>query len=433
MILRLVFTLFTALAVWLPAAAHDEIPGAPQKKPIALTNARIYTVSQGVIESGTVVFDGGKIIAVGQAVSIPAGAEVIDCKGKSVYPGFIAPVTTLGLSELDAVRATRDMAESGAYNPNAKAAVAYNPDSELIPTVRSNGILIANVVPVGGIVSGKGGLMMMDGWTREDIALKQVSCLAVNFPQQGVYTGPFARKTADEQRKDNEKEVRALYDYFAKAKAYSEAARAGLADDAKDIRMEAMRPVFEEKLTVFIQADEYRQIIGALEFARTFNLSAVLVGARDAWRCTDEIKATSTPIIIERTHTLPLRDEDGYDAMYTLPAKLAKAGVKFAFSDNGSWQQRNLPFIAGSAIGFGLAESDAVRALTLVPAEILGVAGRVGSLEVGKDATLFVSTGNALDGKSNNVERAFIQGRTVSLKSRQTELSEKYRTRYQQR
>lgn len=432
MLLRLL-TLVAAAAVVLPAVAHDEIPGAPQKKPVALTNARIYTASQGIIEGGTIVFDGGKITAVGKTAQIPAGAEVIDCKGKSVYPGFIAPATTLGLTELDAVRATRDMAESGAFNPNAKAAVAYNPDSELIPTVRSNGVLVANVLPVGGAVSGTGGLMMLDGWTREDIALKAKSCLAVSFPQQGVYTGRFARRTPDEQRKDNEKAAHALYEYFTKAKIYSEAARAGLADDAKDIRMEAMRPVFEEKFPVLIEADEYRQIIGALEFARAFGLKAAIVGGRDSWRCTDELKAAGVPVIIGRTHSLPLRDEDGYDAIYTLPAKLAAAGIPFAFSDNGSWQQRNLPFQAGSAVGFGLTEEQAVRALTLSPAEILGAADRIGSLEAGKDATLFVSAGNALDSKTNVVERAYIQGRAVSLNSRHTDLSDKYRTRYKQR
>ncbi|GAB1431269.1 amidohydrolase [Ignavibacteria bacterium] len=423
----------SAVLYFCAAYAHDEIPGAPQKKPVALINARIYTISHGIIENGSIVFDAGKITVVGRSVTIPAGAEVIDCKGKYVYPGFIAPITSLGLTELEAVRATRDISEVGLFNPNAKSAVAYNPDSELIPTVRSNGTLIANIVPADGVISGTGGLMALDGWTREDMAVKMKSCLLVNFPWQSVYTVPYSQKSADEQRKDNEKAVRVLYDYFTQAKAYSEAVRAGLVVNAKDIRFEAMRSVFEEKFPVLIAAGEFRQIIGALEFARSFGLNASIVGAHDAWRCFDEIKAAGVSVIVGRTHSVPFRDEDGYDAIYTLPAALSANGIRFAFSDDGSWQQRNLPFEAGSAIAFGLSEENAVRALTLAPAEIFGVADRLGSLEAGKDATLFVSSGNALDGRSNKVELAYIQGRIVSLNSKQTELAEKYRTRFQQR
>lgn len=430
--LRLII-FFAAALCYCAAYSHNEIPGAPQKKTIALINARIYTVSHGIIENGSIVFDAGKITAVGLSVAIPTDAEIIDCKGKYIYPGFIAPATTIGLTELEAVRATRDISETGQFNPNIKSAVAYNPDSELIPTVRSNGILTANIVPADGVVSGIGCLMALDGWTREDMVVKMKSCLVVNFPWQSVYTGPYSRKPADEQRKDNEKLIRNLYDYFSQAKAYSEAARAGLTANQKDIRFEAMRLVFEDKLPILIAADEFRQITGALEFARSFGLNATIAGAHDAGRCLDEIKSAGVSVILGRTHGLPLRDEDGYDETYSLPAKLAAKGIRFAFSDDGSWQQRNLPFEAGSAVAFGLSEEDAVRALTLSTAEIFGAADRIGSLEAGKDATLFVSSGNALDGRSNNVELAYIQGRTVSLKSKQIELAEKYRTRFQQR
>ncbi len=432
MLLRLTL-FFTVIFYCIVASAHDEIPGSTQKKPIVLKNARLYTVSHGIIENGTIVFDAGKILAVGSSVAIPSNAEIIDCQGKFVYPGFTAPSTTIGITELDAVRATNDLSETGMFNPNAIAATAYNPDSELIPTIRSNGILFANVIPTDGIVSGIGSLMMLDGWTKEDIAIKAKSCIAVNFPLYSVYTGPYARKTPDEQRKDNEKAIRALYDFFSKAKAYSIAACAGLADEAKDIRLEAMRSIFEQNLPVVIYANEYRQIIGSLDFARYFNLNVIIAGARDAMLCLDELKSSNASLIISRTHSLPMRDEDDYDISYILPSKLAAKEIKFAFSDDGSWQQRNLPFQAGSALAFGLSEADAIRALTLSPAEMFGISDRIGSLDVGKDATLFVSTGNALDGKSNNVELAYVQGRVVSLKSRQTELAHKYRTRYQQR
>jgi imidazolonepropionase-like amidohydrolase len=415
------------------ALANDETPGAPQQKPIALTNARIYTISQGVIPSGTVVFDKGKITAVGQNVQIPADAEVINCLGKLLYPGFIAPISTIGLVEIEAVRATRDVAEVGQYNPNAKAEVAYNPESELIPTIRSNGILIANVVPDGGIVAGRSSLMQLDGWTREDIALKRVSGLSVQFPQFSVFTAPWMRKSADEQRRENEKKLQQLYDYFQNAKMYSEVAKNGLTENTKDIRLEAMRAIFEENLPVLIEAGEEKQIRNAIAFIQKFNLRGVIVGGNDAWKCTDELREANIPVIIQRVHSVPWRDEQSYDASFTLAAKLAAAKIKFAFSDGGAWQQRNLPFQAGTAVAFGLAENDALRALTLSPAEILGVADRIGSIEVGKDATLFVSKGNALDALTNALEYAFIQGRAVSLSSKQTKLAKKYRTRYGQK
>ncbi len=413
--------------------ANDETPGAPQQKPIALTNARIYTISQGIIPSGTVVFDKGKITAVGQNVQIPANAEVINCMGKLIYPGFIAPTSTIGLVEIEAVRATRDVSEVGQYNPNAKAEVAYNPESELIPTIRSNGVLLANVVPDGGIVAGRSSLMQLDGWTREDIALKRVSGLYVHFPQIAVFSAPWMRKSADEQRRENEKSLQEFYEYFQSAKMYSDASKNGITENAKDIRLEAMRAVFEENLPVLIEAGEEKQIRAAITFLQKMNLKGVIVGGNDAWKCTDELREANIPVIIQRVHSVPWRDEQAYDACYTLAAKLAAAKIKFAFSDAGSWQQRNLPFEAGTAIAFGLSENDALRALTLAPAEILGVADRVGSIEVGKDATLFVSKGNALDGLTNAVEYAFIQGRTVSLSNKQTKLAKKYRTRYEQK
>lgn len=413
--------------------ANDEIPGAPQQKPIALTNARIYTVSQGIIPSGTVVFDKGKITAVGQNVQIPADATVINCIGKLIYPGFIAPISSIGLVEIEAVRATRDVAEVGQYNPNAKAEVAYNPESELIPTIRSNGVLIANVVPDGGVISGRSSLMQLDGWTREDIALKRVTGLSVHFPQMSVFTAWWMRKTADEQRRENEKNLLELNKYFQEAKMYSDAAKNGLTENNKDIRLEAMRGIFEENVPVLIEANDEKQIRGAIAFLQKFNLRGIIVGGNDAWKCTDELREANIPVIIQRVHSVPWRDEEGYDACYTLAAKLAAAKIKFAFSESGSWQQRNLPFEAGTAIAFGLSENDALRALTLAPAEILGVSDRVGSIEVGKDATLFVSKGNALDGITNSIENAYIQGRAVSLSNKQTKLAKKYRMRYEQK
>jgi imidazolonepropionase-like amidohydrolase len=418
------------MVVHLAVYAHQEIPGEKQKKPVALTNARLYTIANGVMDSATIVFDKGVITAVGRNVAIPAGADVRDLKGKSVYPSFIAPYTTLGLTEIDAARPTRDMSESGSFNPNARAEIAYNPDSELLPTVRSNGMLIVNSVPQGGVVSGTSALMMLDGWTKEDCALKLHSALAVDFPSMSTYSAPGMSRTPDQQRSDIEKNVKQLYDYFTKARMYSLAARNGLADNDRDIRMEAMRPVFESNLPVMISCSEMKQILGAIDFAKQFQLRAILVGCQDAAYCLKEIRASGYPVIVARIHGLPMRENEGYDKTYVLPKQLQEAGIMFAFSDNGSWQQRNLAFNAGSAVAFGLPEAEALKGLTLWPARMFGVDAKVGSLEIGKEATLFVSTGNALDGRTNNLEMAFVQGRAISLQNRHTRLAEKYRTKF---
>ncbi|HYF04437.1 MAG TPA: amidohydrolase, partial [Patescibacteria group bacterium] len=279
--LLLVFLAFKHLA------AHDEVPGAPQSRPVALIHAKVYTVTNDILEDATIVFEKGRITAIGSNVHIPDGAEIIDCTGKSVYPGFITGASSLGLVEIEAVRATRDMAEVGQLNPNSLAQTAYNPDSEIIPTVRSNGILLAHVLPEGGTIAGRGSLMMMDGWTREDIALKPITGLHIQWPRMTTITAWWMSRTPDEQRKESEKRLNEIYDFFSKAKAYSAAAQNGLADDARDIRFEAMRGVFENNQPVFISADEYKQILGIRDFVKKFNIRPVLVGGKDSWRATD--------------------------------------------------------------------------------------------------------------------------------------------------
>jgi len=423
------FVFILVPAVFIHAKAHDEIPAMAQTKPIALTNARIYTITNGIIENGTVVFEKGKITAVGKQVSIPTNAETIDCKGQNIYPGFFAPYATTGLVEIELVRATRDQAEAGSINPNAKAYTAFNPESEIIPTIRSNGVLFANIAPQGGIVSGTASLMMLDGWNKEDMALLPRSGICVNFPNIGIINAWWMNKPAEAQRKENQENLDKLYTLFEQAKMYSVMAQNGAITE-KDIRMEAMRPIFENGMNVFIDAGEYRQILEVIKFTKKFSLKTVIVGAFDAWRCADELRDAGISVIIPRTHSLPARDEDGYDEQFLLPKKLAEKNVLFAFSDNGSWQQRNVAFQAGTAVAFGLSEEDALKGLTLYPAKILGVDKALGSIEVGKDASLFISTGNAIDALTNNVTFAFVQGKKISLENRHTRLADKYRERY---
>lgn len=411
--------------------AGDEIPGSRQTTPIALRNATVHTVTNGTINRATVLFSEGRITGVGADVVIPEGYRIIDCAGRHVYPGFIAPVSTIGLTEIDAVRATRDMAEVGDFNPNARGETAYNPDSEIIPTIRYNGILLANVTPEGGIVSGMASLMRLDGWTRDDIAIKSRSALMLNWPTMDISTAPWESRSADEQRRETAKRIDALRELFRQAKAYATLTAAG--DTAKrDIRLEALARVFRDTLPVFVRASSRKQMEAALDFRREFGLSMTLVGAADAPYMLERLQKEGVSVVIRRVHALPMRDEDAYDAAYTLPATLAAAGIPFAFSDDGGWQQRNLSFHAGTAIAYGLAPNVALRSLTLVPAQMLKVDATYGSIDVGKSATLFVSKGDALDARSNIVTHAFIDGREVDLSSRHTRLSTKYRARYKQ-
>ncbi len=407
----------------------EEIPGAPQRQPIALTNATIHTAVGVPLRNATVVFDNGVITAIGTAVAPPANTRVIDCKGSFIYPGFIAPITTLGLTEIDAVRSTRDMSEVGVFNPNARAETAYNPDSDLLPTVRSNGILLVNSVPQGGVVSGQSSLMRLDGWTREDLAVKRVSGLMLNWPSMEISNAWWMRKSAAEQQKEIEINVRAIYELFENGRSYSATVRAGVDTSRRDIRYEAMRVVFEDSVSVMIEATTRRQIEAVLDFQREFNVRVILVNAVDVSFVIPQIQRAGISVILPRVHSLPRHEEDGYDSPFVLAKTLTDAGILFAFSDGGSWQQRNLPFQAGTARAFGLSEDDAVKGLTIGPAKIFGIDKNYGSLEVGKSATLFVSKGDALDSKSNNVVHAFIDGREIDLDNRHKRLAKKYRGR----
>ena len=403
-----------------------QIPAPPQQRPIALVNARLYTVSHGVIENGTLLFANGRILAVGRDVPVPDTAVRIDCAGKRVYPGFITAASRLGLVEIDAVRATRDYAEVGEFNPNITAATAFNVESEIIPTVRSNGILLAHVMPEGGLISGRSSIMLLDGWTAPEATLKAVTGVVVRMPERPWWE---ERRSAEQRYRQ---QLQRLYDFLEQARQYSYAVRHGAARPTRDLRLEAMRAVFEDSLPLFVHANRYEQIQEALRLKHHFNVRMVLVGAADAWRCLEELRQADVPVILVRTHRLPLREEEPIDMPYRLPALLEQAGLRFAIAEEHSWPQRNLPFNVGTAIAHGLSEDAALRSITLWAAEILGIADRVGSLEPGKDATLFICSGDPFDVRTLKVERAFIQGRELDLTSRHTRLEQKYRQRYRQ-
>lgn len=416
--------------------AHPEVPGALKDKTIALTGGTIHPVNGSTIEVGVLVFSAGKITAVGEDVEIPEDAERIDVSGKDIYPGLIDAASHLGLVEIDAVRATLDMQETGRINPNVKAQVAFNPDSELIPVARSNGILLTQVLPDGGYLAGQAALMRLDGWTWEDMTQKSPTALYIVWPSMSPVSAWWMPDSDKEQLKQRDEALKAIRDAFDDALAYRKAKRAEK-DSGKELphdsRWESMLPVLNGEMPVLVAADEALEIQSAVSFAERYKLKAIILGGYDAPYCADLLKRHGIPVIVRGTQRLPLRRSDAYDDPFTVPERLRQSGVKFCISGGGRFSAsnvRNLPYHAGMAAAYGLPSQEALKAITLYPAEILGVADRVGSLEIGKDATFIVTNGDPVE-TPTLVEQAFIEGREVALNDRHKRLWKKYEEKYQ--
>ncbi|HUY36854.1 MAG TPA: amidohydrolase family protein [Pirellulales bacterium] len=416
------------------ALASPEIPGAPQMHPIALVGGVIHPISGPELREGVLLFEHGKIVAVGKDVALPADAEKIDLAGRHIYPGLIDAYTQLGLVEIPLVRATVDLSETGRVNPNVKAQVAVNPDSELIPVTRSGGVLTVLVAPSGGLLSGISAVMELDGWTWEQMTLRPSVGMHVTWPQMApIHTWRF-ENSAQEQLQSRDKSLGEIRRAVADARAYQTAKRARIAGDGPpgdfDARWEAMIPVLEGQLPLIVDADEIQQIQSALAFAERENLKLILLGGYDAPHCAELLKRRQVPVIVGGVYRLPRRKDDGVDVPFTVPARLREAGVTFCISGlERTSGVRNLPYHAGMAAAHGLPADEALKAVTLYPAQILGVADRIGSLEAGKDATLIVTTGDPLE-IPTQVTRAFIEGREVQLGDRQKRLWEKYKEKY---
>jgi imidazolonepropionase-like amidohydrolase len=412
-----------------PAFASDQIPGAPQKKPVALVNGVLHTVSGPVIEAGTIVFDNGRITEMGPRMQPPPNADVIDLQGRHVYPGMIESHSQLGLTELSSTRATIDTSETGLLNPNVTAATAVNPDSELIPVTRANGVLVALSAPSGGLVSGKASLLQLDGWTSVDMTLQRESGLVINWPAafRSSFFGPpgAGGPGAGEAGGSQVQELRNL---FTDARAWAKARTASPETQRYDIRMASMQPVLAGKVPLIVAADEAEEIQAAVAFGVEQKLQVIIFGGYDAESCAELLRRYQVPVIVSAVHRDPRNDHDDYDAAYTLPERLRKAGIRFCISGSArseTWNTRNLPYQAATAAAYGLPRDEALKSVTLYPAQILGVADRLGSLEPGRDATIFVSTGDPLETDSQ-VTHAWIQGRVVDLSSRHTQLAGKY-------
>jgi len=420
-ILILAFTLlFTQL--------HAQfIPGAPQAKPVAITGATAHLGTGVAIENAVLTFAAGKLTYVGAMAGAPSldGHTVIDATGKDVYPGFIAMNSRLGLVEIDAVRATDDIREVGYFNPNARSLIAFNTDSEIIPTVRNVGVLLGQVTPDGRRLAGQSSAMSMDGWNWEDAAIGADEGMHLHWPSSFRMTGWWAEPGGMKKNDKYVEQIQQVQQYFDEARGYSNAV--GAVDNP---RFSSMKPVFAGTRTLYIHANYAREIEDAISFADRYKLKPVLVGGADAYLLTDLLKEKDISVVVGQVHSLPERGDDMVSQPFETPGQLHAAGIPIAFSVGGAWEQRRLPHNAGHAVGFGLPYEEAVKGLTLTPATMMNIADRVGSLEVGKDATLFISAGDALDMRTNQLLQAWIGGREVDLRSRQTELAKKYKAKY---
>jgi len=407
------------------ALAHDYVPGEKQKTAVLVAGGDLHTVTQGVLVNTDILLENGRISAIGKQLSPPPGAKIIDATGQQVYPGLIDPNSSLGLIEIEQARATNDMSERGQDNPDVQAHIAYNPDSEIIPTVRSNGIASALIVPSGSLLRGRSSLINLDGWTKEDAMEKENAALHLSWPRVSIITAWWLEQSAEDQKKENEANRKRLEEVFEQAKSYYIAKKAD-PNLPVDSRWEAMVEVFDKSLPVFIHCDDMRQIELAVDFAKKYDLRIAIVGGAETYKAVKILKENNIPVVLERTQQMPMRNDDPYDLAYTLPKMLSDAGIKYCLSQSASWATRNLPFQAGQAAAFGLDKEAALRSITLSTAEILGVEKNLGSLEVGKKATIVVSKGDILDQLTNQVTYMFIDGRQIDLDNKHKELYRKY-------
>jgi imidazolonepropionase-like amidohydrolase len=426
-----------AMLVASSAFAQSVIINSPGKKgTVAIRNATIVPVSSAIIPNGTIVFSNGVITAVGASALIPANATVIDGTGLFVYPGLIDAGSHVGLEEISAVPGTVDTAELGDINPNARAEVAVNPHSNVIPVTRVNGITSVVTEPEGGIISGSSAMLNLAGWTPQEMTLKAPLAMHIHFPR--LRTNPFDETPQDEEAakdasKNYTKQIDKLRDVFRDAQAYAKASSARTQNASvkridRDLILEALVPVVEGREPVVMHANLERDIRAALKFAAEFKLKLILADAEDVARVIPELKSRNIPVILGPILSLPPREDDPYDLVYSNAKTLNDAGILFAIQSQDSHNARNLPYNAAACAAFGLPKDVALRSVTLAPAQIFGVADKVGSLETGKLANIIVTDGDPLE-IVTHVKRLFIGGEEITLDTNQTLLYEKFKSR----
>jgi imidazolonepropionase-like amidohydrolase len=406
-------------------------PGKKQEKSIIYINATVHIGDGTKVLKGAVGFDNGLISYVGATPEVRKNLfeEVIDVEGMHIYPGFIAPNSTLGLQEIGSVRATRDQREVGDINPHIRSLIAFQTESDITTTVRTNGILLGQITPRGSFVGGQSSVVHFDGWNWEDALIRESDGIHVYWPR--MYERDHTGKLLSlKERGLYQKRVEALEEYLDQAKAYQNRAN----EENIDLRLQAFSKLFKNKMNLYVHAQTAKQMTAAISLKRKYNIEKMLiVGGRESHLITNLLKENNVGVMVGRLHDLPWNDYDDLDLPYKLPKILQDAGVKWCFENAGDMEQmnsRNLPFYAGTAIAYGLEYEQAVAGLTLNTAEMIGVSTKYGSLQVGKSATLIVSKGDALDMMTNNIISAYIDGRSLELTNRQIGLYKKYKMKY---
>jgi imidazolonepropionase-like amidohydrolase len=414
-----------------PLTAQRPAPAPPQSRSILVKGVTVHVGDGRTIDDGAVGFRNGTIDHVGFEYGVKAAYDtVIEARGAHVYPGLILANTTLGLQEVDQVRATADADETGELEPEVRTRVAFNVDSRIIPTVRANGVLLVQATPRGGLLSGTSSVMQLDAWDWQDATVRADDGVHLVWPaaftRRGWWAEPGA--TVAEGEAGRERAIDGLREMFRAARAWRPA------NGVEDLRLSALKGLFDGQRTLYVHADRTREIQEAVLFMREMGVRRmVIVGGHDAWRVSDLLRDNKVDVVLERVHRLPLRDDEDIDLPYRLPALLKERGVRFCLGYAGDMERmgaRNLPFTTGTAAAHGLDREAALQAVTLDAARILGIDARYGSLEPGKSATLVVSTGDLLDMRGNNVTHAFIDGRAIELDDHQKALYRQYARRY---
>lgn len=415
-------------------AQETVLPAKEQKGSFYITNATIHVGNGKVIKNGTIKVTNGKIEAVGDDIKVPADADnVVNAAGQQVYPGLIAPSSDLGLVEVGAVRATHDDREIGDMNPNVRSIIAYNTDSKVINTLRSNGILLANIVPEGDFVAGSSSVVQLDAWNWEDAAYKMDNGIHVympslmprpNFGGGGRFGGGQSQSDPVKEGLDKLEEFKA---FLREAKAYSQEPK----HSQTNLKFESVKGLFNKRQQLYMHANTVKQILVALDFVKEFGVDMVIVGGTESYKVADLLKQYNVSVILQQMHRLPTTTNDDVDQPYKTAAQLQKAGVLFSITDEfAETRGKNLAFNAGTAAAYGLSKEEALAAITLNAAKILGVADKTGSIEVGKDANIVVSSGDILDMKESVITAAFIQGRKIDLTDHHKLLNDRYEQKY---
>lgn len=425
------FILSLALLCKVTSAQETIYPAGPQQGTTAIIHATVHVGNGTVLNDATVVFEKGKITQVGAGIAAPANATIVDGSGKQVYPGLILSNSYLGLKEVGSgVRGSNDLVEIGENNASIRSLVSYNTDSKIINVLRANGILLAHVAPEGELIDGQSSVVQLDAWNYEDAAYKSDIGQFIELPsfivrQRG--RGFVRQPQAADPMKEAFNKIETIKKFFTEARAYLQEKNHA----SNNLKFEATRGLFEGKQKLFVRADEVKQILIAIDIAKAFGFKVVIVGGAESFQIASILAANSIPVILGAQHALPNTEDDDVDQPYKLPAQLTKAGVLVSISDmSENTKQRNLSFNAGTAATYGLSKEEALSAITLNSAKILGIDDVTGSIETGKDANIVISDGDILDMRGNQITKAFIQGRDVSLDNKQKQLYERYKFKY---